>query len=134
MPPLPPVSAAVRPIVTVVHRPTIGETPATHAKPTASGIIARDTVSPDSALRRTEEGEAAGAGAAEAGGFGSSAGAFTTRFSALVTRASSESASRAAAECSASERSGGRGWTTGVGGVKGRARGETSRRSAMGQR
>ena len=45
-----PKAAAKKPMTTVVHSPTIGETPATKAKATASGIMARLTVKPESTL------------------------------------------------------------------------------------
>jgi hypothetical protein len=47
MPPRPEKAAAKSPITAVVCRPTIGLTPATKAKATASGIIASDTVKPE---------------------------------------------------------------------------------------
>ena len=47
-PPRPPKAAAKKPMTTAVHRPTMGDTPATKAKATASGTIARETVKPES--------------------------------------------------------------------------------------
>ena len=44
--PAPPKAAATNPKTAVVWRPTMGETPATKANATASGIIARLTAKP----------------------------------------------------------------------------------------
>ncbi|MNL67549.1 hypothetical protein D3C87_1921440 [compost metagenome] len=48
MPGLPPNSAVTSPIIKAVCNPTIGESPATSEKPTASGIIETATTKPAS--------------------------------------------------------------------------------------
>ena len=47
IPGLPPNIEVIKPIIKAPYRPTIGETPATKAKATASGTSARATVIPD---------------------------------------------------------------------------------------
>lgn len=80
----PPKAAAKKPIITALHSPTMGLTPATKLKPTASGIIARLTVAPDKTCVFTPFnffGSLA---------FISNSFAFVLKFSTLVTFASSE--------------------------------------------
>lgn len=50
IPALPPNEAATNPRNTVVHNPTSGETPATYANDTASGIMASETANPAARL------------------------------------------------------------------------------------
>mmetsp|Transcript_2173 Transcript_2173/g.4661 ORF Transcript_2173/g.4661 Transcript_2173/m.4661 type:complete len:309 (+) Transcript_2173:655-1581(+) len=54
-PPLPPPSATAPPMTTVVQRPQRGETPATNANDTASGIMARAQVMPAMPLAAAAE-------------------------------------------------------------------------------